>query len=71
MIMHLRSLSFFEYLAKERGRPDLAAANAAGDGRLRLAVLYNRQRGLSPREAWKDAWWEYRCAMRERERYGV
>ena len=62
--MSLRhSIRFFVNLAAN-GRPDLAATNAAVDGRLRLAVLYGRRAGLSTRQAWKVAWSTYR---REKE----
>ena len=53
------SLRFFELLAAA-GRPDLAAENAAVDGRFRLAVLYGRRAGLSTRRAAKLAWSLYR-----------
>ena len=53
------SIRFFVDLAA-RGRPDLAATNAAVDGRLRLAVFYGRRAGLPTRQAWKLAWSTYR-----------
>ena len=53
------SLRFFERLAAA-GRPDLAAENAAVDGRFRLAVLYGRRAGLSAKQAARLAWSLYR-----------
>ena len=53
------SIRWFRALAQQ-GRPDLAAYNAAVDGRFRLAVLYNRRSGLAPKQAWKLAWRAYR-----------
>ena len=53
------SLRFFQSLS-DRGRPDLAAHNAAVDGRFRLAILYGKRSGLDARSAWYLAWRQYR-----------
>lgn len=53
------SLQFFKCL-DQRGRPDLAAINAAVDGRLRLAMYYWKRSGLDARSAWKESHRLYR-----------
>jgi predicted DNA-binding transcriptional regulator YafY len=57
------SYSFFNKLA-DNGRPDLAAVNAAVDGRFRLSILYSKRAGLSARQAWYLAWRQYRAESR-------
>lgn len=59
MMTFRHSLQFFTWLA-HKGRSDLAAQNAAVDGRLRLAVLFGVRSGLSARSAWYLAWSTYR-----------
>lgn len=58
--MNLRhNLRFFKNLV-DQGRPDLAAQNAAADGRFRLALYFARRDGLSARQAWTLVWRWYR-----------
>jgi hypothetical protein len=58
--IYRHSLRFFESL-RAAGRPDLAALNAAIDGRLNVSYYYNRRAGLPPRAAWRGAWSDYRA----------
>jgi hypothetical protein len=55
-------MSFFRALAN-RGRADLAATNAAIDGRFRLAVFFFRRHWpeLTARQAWTMAWRDFRA----------
>lgn len=59
MATYRHSMRFFRRLLDE-GRPDLAALNAAVDGRLMLAFRFYRKWGLSARDAWKLTWGTYR-----------
>ena len=55
----MKHIGFYRSLAA-RGRADLAAKNAAINGRFRLAIIYGRRSGLSTRQAWLVAWSQYR-----------